>query len=201
MIGGAHLEWGRSRSKIMSKFSLTASLDCHTSYFYHIHVSPSTHEFPLRNSQKKKRQEWSQMHQSAMLVQLEMDCCHIIAPFVGDLERWSDKMILNSLLDQPSAWPVNRVARISGMKNMHGPNDEGSCHHGQLSYSYFWVASVLLAETEAMPCTQSHHLRCHPTPYQMASPLYLMFSTLEGTIIIIHTTSETRFGCWVAFPA
>lgn len=35
----------------------------------------------------------------------------------------------------------------------------------------------------------------------MASPLYLMFSTLEGTIIIIHTKSETHFGCWVAFPA
>lgn len=103
MMGGAHLGWGCSRSKIMSKLSLTASLDCHTSYFYHSHVSPSTQEFPLMNSQKKKRQEWSQMHQSAGLVPLEMDCCYIIAPFVGDLERWSDKMTLNSLLDQPRA--------------------------------------------------------------------------------------------------
>ena len=67
----------------MSKLSLTASPDCHAIYFHSINASPSIHGFPLTNSQRKKRQDWLT---DAMLVWLEMDTCHIMAPVVRDLE-------------------------------------------------------------------------------------------------------------------
>lgn len=55
-----------------------------------------------------------------------MNSYHIIAPNVGDSERWSDRMTLNSLLDQPRAYAISyRVDRGTRTKTMHEPNKNG----------------------------------------------------------------------------
>lgn len=88
----------------------------------------------LTKSQRKKTQDW-----------LIVCWCSwkwtvtTLAPNVGDSERWSDIMTLNSLLDQPSACAISyRVDRVTKMKIMHGPNNNGF-----LSSSPIWLQPLM----------------------------------------------------------
>lgn len=54
-----------------------------------------------------------------------MGFCHVIAQLVGDPERWSHRITLNSLLDQPSACAMSGKARISEIKTVYDPNNKG----------------------------------------------------------------------------
>lgn len=54
MMEVAHLGWGWSRSKIMSKLPLTAGPECHATYCYCINASPPTDESPLTTLRGKK---------------------------------------------------------------------------------------------------------------------------------------------------